>query len=387
MAIYLDYNATAPLCYEAYQAASEAFSLLGNPSSVHGFGRVVRQKIETARQHIADFLGVSSQRLVFTSGATESNNLALASFPGRVLISAIEHDSIQAVREDAILIPVLEDGTLDLEALEKLLSQPYQGPTLVSVMMANNETGVIQPLFDVITLARQYGAVVHSDAVQGLGRLEFPWHNLDMISFSSHKIGGPTGVGCLIVPAEGVIRPLLKGGGQERFYRAGTENIAGILGFAAACLACSKIDWKPVQKLRLEMEKEIQQFTTNSVIFGGQAKRLPNTTLVSMPGVKSETQVMNLDLLGFAVSSGSACSSGKVYPSRVLKAMGIPEIHRASALRISLPPTITEPEVERFVQAWHQVLKRCGKDDKTFAAGCFSKNVEKEYGYATLSFA
>ncbi len=211
MAIYLDYNATAPLCYEAYQAASEAFSLLGNPSSVHGFGRVVRQKIETARQHIADFLGVSSQRLVFTSGATESNNLALASFPGRVLISAIEHDSIQAVREDAILIPVLEDGTLDLEALEKLLSQPYQGPTLVSVMMANNETGVIQPLFDVITLARQYGAVVHSDAVQGLGRLEFPWHNLDMISFSSHKIGGPTGVGCLIVPAEGVDKSVFIG--------------------------------------------------------------------------------------------------------------------------------------------------------------------------------
>ena len=386
--IYLDYNATAPLSQAAQQAVVEACSYLGNPSSVHSYGRLIRQKMETARQQIADFLGVSSQRLVFTSGATEANNLALAHFPGRIIISAIEHDSVRLARDDAVLIPVSEQGVIDLEALENLLAQPYiQGPTLVSVMAANNETGVIQPLDQVMSLAKQYGAWVHSDSVQGINRLQFPWRDLDMMSISAHKLGGPPGVGCLVIPANWPIKlkPLIKGGGQERFYRAGTENVAGILGFAAACLSSQDRDWSFVNSLRLSLEKTLKTLNPDSVIFGEQAPRLPNTTLISMPGVKSETQVMNFDLLGFAVSSGSACSSGKVRTSNVLQAMNVPACHRNSALRISLGPDTTSFEIQAFTKAWGQLLTRVVKPEAPLSSIPTFKKMERDYRYGQVN--
>lgn len=365
MTVYLDYNATAPLCAAAIQAMNDAMMWIGNPSSVHGYGRKSRHVIEQARQDVANCLNVSSQRVVFTSGATEANNMALAHFPGRVLVSAIEHDSVRLVCPDAMMIPVNEAGIVDLLALENLLAEGYEGATLISVMAAHNETGVIQPLSAIIGLARKYKACVHSDCVQGVGRLDFPWHTLDMLSLSAHKIGGPAGVGCLIVHPDWPIKALLKGGGQERSLRPGTENIIGIMGMAAALSQSKKVDWSQVSSLRVYMEKTLLTLSPDSVVIGQHSARLPNTTLITMPGVKSETQVMNLDLQGFAVSSGAACSSGKVRTSHSLQAMGVPKAAQSSALRVSLCPTTTEAEVKVFIQAWNQVYERCANNNNT----------------------
>jgi cysteine desulfurase len=359
MTIYLDYNSTSPLCRQAMVAMQEAMQFIGNPSSVHKLGRQIRQKLEQARRKIAEYIEVSSQRIIFTSGATESNNLALTNFPGRIILSAIEHDSIRLVRSDAQLIAVSEAGVVDLENLDWLLSQPYEGPSLVSVMIANNETGVIQPLKDIISIAKKYNAFVHSDIVQGIGRLDFPWQDLDMMSISSHKFGGPTGVGCLVVHPDCPLKPLFRGGGQERFYRPGTENMIGIVGMSEALVSTSTQDWLKVKIMRDNMERSLLTLNPKSIIIGQRSERLANTTLVTMPGVKSETQVMNLDLAGFCVSSGSACSSGKVKVSHVLKAMQVSDIHQMSALRISLTPYTTDLEVESFVQAWHKVYTQC----------------------------
>ncbi len=361
MTVYLDYNATSPLCASAIQAMNDGMQWVGNPSSVHAYGRKSRQEIERARQDIANSLGVSSQRVIFTSGATEANNMALVHFPGRVLVSAIEHDSVRFVRPDALMIPVTNDGVVDLQALENLLAAPYDGPTLISVMAAHNETGVIQPLADIVALAKQYKACVHSDCVQGVGRFYFPWETLSMMSLSAHKIGGPAGVGCLIIHPDWPLNAFLKGGGQERSLRPGTENMIGIMGMAAALRQSRHQDWSQTNRLRISMEKALLTLSPDSNVIGQQAIRLPNTILITMPGVKSETQVMNFDLQGFAVSSGSACSSGKVRLSPSLQAMGVPKAEQETALRVSLNHTTSEDEVESFIQVWSQIYERCSK--------------------------
>ncbi|MCX7337862.1 MAG: cysteine desulfurase family protein [Alphaproteobacteria bacterium] len=358
--VYLDYNAMAPLRQSAKDVilSMVAMDALGNPSSVHSYGRAIRRKIEDVRRTIMMALGLENKVLIFTSGATESNNLALKNFPGRVLVSAIEHDSVFDVRSDAIVLPVLGDGTLDLEILEKHLSSDFDGPTLVSVMAANNETGIMQPLSDVCTLAKKWGAYVHSDAVQAIGRVDYPWGDLDMISVSSHKIGGLSGVGCLIINPTIPVNPLFLGGGQERTYRAGTENIIGICAMGAIIQDCIAEDWEPVQRLRDQLEHQLTQNCPDAVVFGKDKERLPNTTLITMPSVKSETQVMNFDLAGFAVSAGSACSSGKVKKSRVLQAMNVPETSNQCALRISLGSTIQENDLKRFAETWLGIYKK-----------------------------
>ena len=358
--IYLDYNATAPIKPEVVTAVSETMMLAGNPSSVHGFGRDVRKRIEDAREQIAALIGCSPPELVFTAGGTEANNTALSGAGRRVIIvSAIEHPAVlrtaEAVAEEHIVLPVDGEGLLDMASLDKALAA--HGPeALVSVMLANNETGVIQPVAEIAARAAAAGALVHCDAVQAPGRIpvSFAGLGVDMMSIAAHKFAGPKGIGALVVRSGLEIAPLIHGGGQERGLRGGTENAAGIVGFGtAARLAQGDLARvSEIAALRDRMESRLRETEPDVVIFSQGAARLPNTSCLTMPGVQSETQVMGLDLAGVAVSAGSACSSGKVEPSHVLRALGAADAVGGCAIRVSLGWATTEEETERFLGTW-----------------------------------
>jgi cysteine desulfurase len=357
MTLYLDYNATTPLCEQAREAMLMGMDMRGNASSVHQFGRQVRQKIDQARQDIAQYFHVAPAGVIFTSGATEANHLALCGFEGSIIVSAVEHDSVEQARLDRNVCAVDQQGIIDLSALEKLL-QEKKGPVLISVMAANNETGVIQPLHQVAKLAKQYGAFVHCDAVQAVGRIEVNWDEIDLISLSAHKLGGPQGVGALVMRTDMPLKAQLRGGGQERSLRSGTENFLGILGFAAALKSAAKQDWDSVKSLRDTLESQLQARNPEAVFLAHKASRLPNTTVISMKGVKSATQVMAFDIAGVAVSAGSACSSGKVKPSRVLAAMKIPEALADCSIRVSLGLPSSLDHIDRFVNVWMDVFEQ-----------------------------
>ena len=358
--IYLDYNATAPIKPAVVDAVAEALMLAGNPSSVHGFGRDVRKRIEDAREQIAALVDCAPPELVFTAGGTEANNTALHGAGRPVLIvSAIEHPAVlraaEAHAEALTVLPVGADGVLDLGALDAALAA--HGPqALVSVMLANNETGVIQPVAEIAARARRAGALVHCDAVQAPGRipLSFAGLGVDMMSVAAHKFAGPKGIGALVVRAGLDIAPLILGGGQERGLRGGTENAAGIVGFGtAARLARGDLERAgEIAALRDRLEARLRETEPAVTIFSEGAARLPNTSCVTMPGVQSETQVMGLDLAGLAVSAGSACSSGKVEPSHVLRALGAPDDVGGCAIRVSLGWATTGDEIDRFLGAW-----------------------------------
>jgi len=363
--VYLDYNATAPLRPEAAAAVEAALQATGNPSSVHGFGRRARRRVEDAREAVAALVGGQPAGVVFTSGGSEANNLALAGLPaGRILVSAVEHDSVLQAAPGAHRLLVDSQGRIDLDALGEALDEDggAAGPTLVSVMLANNETGVIQPVAEVAALARMQGALVHCDAVQAAGRLEIDLEALGVaaLSLSAHKLGGPQGAGALVL-AEGVtLAPLIRGGGQERRRRAGTENVPAIAGFgavAAAVLEAPKPD-PELARLRDGLEARLRALAPELVVFGAEAPRLTNTSCFSLPGLSAETQLLALDLAGIAVSSGAACSSGKVEPSHVLQAMGIDAETAAAAIRVSLGWATSEADLERFVEAWDGLYKR-----------------------------
>jgi cysteine desulfurase len=362
---YLDYNATAPVRPQACAAVTGALALPGNPSSVHGEGRAARAIVEAARAEVAALVGAHPAQVTFTGSGSEANNLALLGpRPARLVVSAIEHASVlrpAAERPGAFaLIPVTRDGIIDLAALEDILSVSASGgPTLVSVMLANNETGVIQPVADVVALARRAGALVHVDAVQALGRLAVDFNALgcDMMSLSAHKIGGPKGIGALVRRDGLSLAPLVAGGGQERSLRAGTENVPGIAGFGAAARAAGEElaqgrEMARLGRLRDRIEAAVRRAGQDAVIVGAGAPRLPNTTCIALPGLKAETQVMAFDLAGIAVSAGSACSSGKVEPSHVLAAMDLgPEV-TGSAVRVSLGFGSTDADADAFIEAW-----------------------------------
>ncbi len=366
MDVYLDYNATAPLRPEVASAMASAFELCGNASSVHRFGRLARRAVEDARETIAAVIDASAAEIVFTSGGTEANNLALRGSERSVFVSAIEHDSVRAARDDADIIRVGTDGLVDLHHLEELLSAA-DAPALVSVMLANNETGVVQPIDQVAALARRFGALVHCDAVQALGKipLSFAGLDLDMMSVSAHKLGGPQGVGALMVRDGVDLAPLLRGGGQERSRRAGTENIAGISGFgAAAALVAQAVETAPeLERLRDDIEARVRAAVPDAVIYGAASPRLANTSCIGLPGVSNEVQVMTLDLAGVAISAGSACSSGKLTPSHVLQAMGAGDAAAASAIRISLGWQTSAHDCDRFVEAWTALANRRGQTE------------------------
>lgn len=365
--VYLDWNATTPLRPEARSAMAAAFDVAGNPSSVHSEGRAARRLIEDARSAVATALGADQRNVVFTSGGTEANALALT--PGlrrgraepvqRLIVSAIEHPSVLAggrFATDAIKVaPVLPSGVIDLNALAALLAD--QPPALVSVMLANNETGAIQPVPEVAELVHAAGGVLHVDAVQAFSRIPINIKTLgaDILSVSAHKIGGPKGVGAVVF-ADGIesLHALIRGGGQEQSRRAGTENVPGIAGFGAAvraAMASMDADVTRMKALQARLEKGLGSHP-GTVIFADSVSRLPNTTLMSAPGLKAETAVIGFDLEGIAVSSGSACSSGKVQPSHVLQAMNADPALLQGAIRLSLGWDTTEAGIDRCLEAW-----------------------------------
>lgn len=361
--VYLDYNASAPLRPAVRAAMLDALELTGNPSSVHRFGREARRWIEDARERVAALAGADPADIVFTAGGTEANNLALAaSGRRRLLVGATEHDSVlTAAGPEAERVPVDAEGRVDPGALAAMLAADDR-PALVSVMLANNETGVIQPVEAVAEVARAAGALVHCDAVQAAGRLPLDAGRLgiDYLTLSAHKLGGPAGVGALVVAGDAPLAPLLRGGGQERRRRAGTENLAGIVGFgvAADAAAAEIADQPRLAALRDALERRIRTLAPEARIHGGGAARIANTSCIGMPGVSGETQVMALDLAGVAVSAGAACSSGKVAASHVLQAMGVAAAEAACAIRVSLGWASTDTDVERFVAAWGALYRR-----------------------------
>ncbi len=355
-AIYLDYSASAPLKPAAKAAMANALEGIGNASSIHSFGRSQRATLDASRQIIASEINVKPEQVVFTGGATESNNMALAAFPGRKLIvSAIEHPSILQAATDSVKVSVEDSGTINLNHLEDAL-KAVSAPALVSTMLVNNETGVIQPLDQVVALAKKYDALVHCDVVQALGRLpvDFKALGADLVSLSAHKIGGPQGVGALVMREKLVPEPLIWGGGQEQRRRAGTENVAAIAGFAAATKTIADDLGKMSEwaKWRDDFESRIMKDAPETVVFGKAAPRTGNISCLAMKGVKNETQLMAFDLAGYAVSSGSACSSGKVQPSHVLQAMNVNGDIATSAIRMSFGWASLSQELTGFAEHW-----------------------------------
>lgn len=364
--VYLDHNATAPIGAAAAVAMRDALALVGNPSSVHRFGRQARAAIETARGQVARLVGAAPAEVIFTSGGTEANALALSGPPvARLVVSDIEHESVLAAAAGRVgcevrRVGVTPAGIIDLDALDRALAGG-DAPTLVSVMWANNETGAIQPIDAVVRIARRHRALVHADAVQAVGRLalSFADSGLDLMTVSSHKIGGPAGAGALIARAVTEIRPLLAGGGQERGHRAGTENRLGIVGFGAAADAAADRAWLDrVRTLRDGFEERLRAAAADARILSADAPRLPNTSCVAMPGVSAETQVMAFDLDGIAVSAGAACSSGKVRRSHVIDAMDPGGDAAANAVRISFGPGNGPADVDRVLASWLGLHRR-----------------------------
>jgi cysteine desulfurase len=370
--VYLDWNATTPLRPEARDAMIAAWNLSGNPSSVHAEGRQARGLVEQARATIAGAVGALPRNVVFTSGGTEANALALtpglrrgSGFPvKRLFVSAIEHASVltggRFPAETASTVGVTRAGLLDLERLRAALEGGP--PALVSVMLANNETGAVQPVAEAGEIVHSAGGLLHVDAIQAFGKIPFDINamNADLVTLSAHKIGGPKGVGALIL-AEGLQapEPLLRGGGQERGRRAGTENVAGIAGFGAAAkvtMAVQKKDAFRLENLRNRLENGLRQ-TPDVIVFADGVARLPNTTLCTVPGLKAETAVIGFDLAGIAVSSGSACSSGKMQPSHVLEAMGFGPDLAEGAVRLSLGWSTSNADVDCCLEAWRKLAE------------------------------
>jgi cysteine desulfurase len=347
--LYLDANATEPMRPEAIAAMAQVLALPGNPSSVHAEGRAARRVLEEAREAIAARFGARGRDVVFISGGTEANALAIKGLTAgrRVLVGATEHPAVLAAAgSEAEMIPVLADGTLDLGALEAALGAG--GPALVAVMAANNETGVLHPIETIATLCRAHGALLHLDAVQMPGRMPLALGSADSMALSAHKLGGPKGVGALLLRPGLDPAPLLTGGGQEFGRRGGTEALPAIAGFAAA-IACPMPEG--LAALRDAIEAGVQALSPEVIIAGGTAPRLPNTASLILPGVAAETQVIALDLAGVAVSAGAACSSGKVRRSHVLAAMGY-GAEAACAIRVSLPWNAGKDAPTQFLDAW-----------------------------------
>ncbi|MFM9890981.1 MAG: cysteine desulfurase family protein [Rickettsiales bacterium] len=365
--IYLDYNATSPLL-PAVRAAMDA---VGdgplNPASVHAGGRRAKKILEDSRAAIAQALGAFANEVLFTSSGSEANNMVLRGFAAdrALLVGATEHASVLKTGQllGAATIPVDGDGLLDLANLDAQLANLGR-PAIVSVQLANNETGVIQPITKIAKIVHAHGGLLHSDAVQALGKIPLDWGLLgaDMLTLCAHKAGGPVGAGALLIRNDLAIKPLISGGAQELGRRAGTENIHAIAGFAALvhevahCPDAAKwLSWRD------GLEIELLAACPEAVVFGHAAVRLPNTLMLTMPGVKSETQLMHFDLAGFALSAGSACSSGKMATSHVLLAMGVAPELASTAIRISFGWGTMEAEIRAFAECWKAARYKMGR--------------------------
>lgn len=363
MAAYLDHNATTPLLPAARAAMLAALDAAGNASSVHAPGRAARATVERARGQVAALIGATPDEVIFTSGGTEANALALASFAGALVVGATEHASVlEPARRSCRLraIPVARNGLIDLDALDRILAETGPG-ALVSVMLANNETGVIGPVAQAAAIAHARGALIHTDAVQAAGKMHVDVAGLgvDYLTLSAHKLGGPQGAGALFVKAGAPLQPLLTGGGQEGGRRAGTENVAAIAGFGAAAAERNLArQWEHVAELRDGLQTRLREALPDVIQFCRTAPRLPTTLLIAAPAQSAATQLMALDLAGVSVSAGSACSSGKVTPSHVVTAMGYDEAVAARAIRISLGWNSGQGDVDAFLAAYIPFMMR-----------------------------
>ena len=363
---YLDWNAAAPLLPEARQAVLRALDLCGNPSAVHGEGRAARRLVEEAREDVARLVGARPDEIVFTSGATEANNLALAGPADHAVVSQIEHASVLApARRAGRRLTVLgcdTNGMVSLSGLSGFSASDWGSSAIVSVSLATSETGVLQPVGRVAD-ALPGGVRFHCDATQAVGRIPVSLAALgrvDYCTFSAHKLGGPKGAGALVVRRGAPVTPLILGGGQERRQRAGTENVPAIAGFGAACRAALTrlAAWERTRVKRDALETAIVGICPEAVILGHAAPRLPNTTCVAVPDRSAETLVAAFDLAGVAVSAGSACSSGKVGPSAVLAAMSVPPALARGAIRISIGPETSDGEIAAFLSAFEAIKGR-----------------------------
>jgi cysteine desulfurase len=389
--IYFDHNASSPILPEAREAMLQAMALTGNPSSIHGEGRALRALVEGSRRALAGKLDCDARQIVFTSGATEAAALALSPkmvldgkevVVSRLYASAVEHPCILAggrfPRGDIVSLPVDENGVLSPETVEKALAghDSDSGLAMVAIMAANNETGVVQPVHAIAQAVREAGAILLVDAVQGLQKLDITpaRTGADLVLYSAHKIGGPQGAGALVRVNDALSpEPLARGGGQENFHRAGTENAAAIAGFAAA--AEVHYPGEQIRELRDFIEARISTICSESgpdagraVFFGSQVERLGNTTCFAVPGISAETALISLDLTGIALSSGSACSSGRVGRSHVLAAMGVGDELARGALRLSLGPANSMDEAHRFARAFEDIVRQHARG-KRVAAG------------------
>ena len=361
---YLDWNATAPLWPEARAACISALDVVGNPSSPHAEGRRARAVVEDAREQVAALVGAKPSEVVFTSGGTEANNSVLAAGWDTIVLSTIEHDSVRAParasKARVVEMPVGRNGVVSFATLAGI--DGSAGRSFVSLQIANNETGVIQSVAEVAAVAKAQGCFVHTDAVQAAGRIPVDIRALgvDCLSLSAHKIGGPKGIGALVIHDRASLPALIAGGGQERRRRAGTENVAAIAGFGAAAEAAQRdlARMRDVAVLRERLEREVRAITPAVVVIGADVERLPNTTNIALAGTSAETLVIALDLAGVMVSAGAACSSGKVGTSHVLEAMGLETTVARAAIRVSLGWNSRESDVAAFVEAWSRVAAR-----------------------------
>lgn len=367
--IYLDYNASAPLCPLArasMYAVLERQDCALNASAIHSFGREGRKIVEDARQNLSQLIGAPPAQIIFNSGATEGNNTILRyfrdTFPDdRIAVSAGDHPSVTHGIKALDLIPLTREGVLDLNALEDLFKKGAR-ISLVSAALCNNETGIIQDVSELSNLCQKHGAFLHCDATQAIGRIPVDLNSMgiDFITFSSHKIGGPQGVGAMAMRLCGHTPALLFGGGQEKNARAGTENVAGIAGFGTATLFAKENMpvYETLAQWRDEMEATLLQISPELIIHGKNQNRIGNTSFFSLPHVNAQTLLMAFDLEGIAISNGSACSSGSVKPSATLHAMGYDDSIAAAALRISSGWATQKSDLDGFVNAWEKIYKR-----------------------------
>jgi cysteine desulfurase len=364
--IYFDYNATAPLHKNVIKKIqSLKFEEFGNPSSVHKIGRNSKKIVEEVRRNILSTLKAKNYDLIFTSGATESNNLAIKGFIKKNNIKTIysletEHasviDVVKNLEIEKKFFKINSNGTVNLKEIDEELSK-QTNPFLVSIMFANNESGIVHPIKEISKIVKKYKGIVHCDGVQSLGKIEIDLDNLDvdLFSISSHKIGGPTGIGALLINSRNNISPEITGGGQEKNLRSGTENFLGIVGFGEAINEVknlTKICNSEIKNNRDLLEANLKKLSNEIKIFGEDTDRLGNTCYFAYPSMTSENQVIVLDQKGICVSSGAACSSGKVEPSHVLKAMKVDDKYIHSAIRVSLGWDSTKEQIETFFSVW-----------------------------------
>jgi cysteine desulfurase len=361
--VYLDWNATSPLREEARAAVLAALDLVGNPSSPHAEGRRVRALVEDAREEVAALVGARPAEVVFTGGGTEANNWVLARGWETVRLADIEHDSVRIPARNSgarvVKLPVDANGVVAAAVLDAGTDEPGGARALLSLQMANNETGILQRVAQLAAIGKARGMSVHTDAVQAAGRIAVDFRTLgvDFLSLSAHKLGGPKGVGALVIRDGAALPPLIVGGGQERRRRAGTENVPAIAGFGAAARAAVRdlAKMRGIGTLRDRLEADIRAVTPAARLIAAGAERLPNTASIALPGASAETMVIALDLAGVAVSAGAACSSGKVGASHVLEAMGVEPALARAAIRVSLGWGSSERDVAAFVEAWSRL--------------------------------